>query len=213
MYQEFSNLITENIKFGKSMSELNPNTQRMYHRKKSAALAINDFVTNTIDYLKKEKQEYVVSDSVDFKAYNTASTGMKEINKGKERNLASLLDRRAKECRCLVFFEGAIFKAMCNIKKSGVMNTQTLIMLDVPSEEDVANRRPITLYAAEPGSPPPDRLFYKKAPSEETVLKEWGWTKLQVNVVPVNFHSGCGVKLYRQQYPLTHPGASTVRIL
>jgi hypothetical protein len=86
-------------------------------------------------------------------------------------------------------------------------------MLDVPSEEDVANRRPITLYAAEPGSPPPDRLFYKKAPSEETVLKEWGWTKLQVNVVPVNFHSGCGVKLYRQQYPLTHPGASTVRIL
>ena len=86
LHQEFYDLVSENINFAESMSELNPNTQRMYHRKKSAALAINEFVNNTIEYLKKTKQDYVVSESMDFKAYNTSSSGVIRIDKGKERN-------------------------------------------------------------------------------------------------------------------------------
>lgn len=211
-YDRFYYLIDKFITFKKSMSELSPNTQRMYHRKHSAAQAIDDFVSNMISHLSNNQRRFVTSDSADFKKYKTSNAGIIKINKTKEKNLVTLLNRRAKECSRLVFFEGAIFEATCNVKKIGVMNTQTLIMLDVPSEKDVANKRPITLYASKPGSPPPDRLYYDPAPSEETVLKEWGWKKVVLDVLPENFHSGGGVQLYRQQYPLTHPGASTASI-
>jgi hypothetical protein len=181
----------------------------MYHRKHSAAQAIDDFVSNMISHLSKEKRQFVISESVDFKKYKTSNAGIIKINKTKEKNLVTLLNRSAKECSHLVFFKGAIFEATCNVKKIGVMNTQTLIMLDVPSEEDIANKRPITLYASKPGSPPPDRLYHDPAPTEETVLKVWGWKKVVLDALPENFHNGGGVQLYRQRYPLTHPGAST----
>ena len=209
-FQEFYELITKNISFTGSMSDLSPNTQRMYHRKKSAALAIDDFVSNMISYLSANKKEHVISDSVDFKKYKTSNANNIKIDKGKEQNLVSFLDRKAKECGRLVFFEGAIFEATCNIKKCGVMNTQTLIMLDVPKPSDITNRRSITLYASKPGSLPPDRLYFEPAPSEETVLNEWGWTKVEIEVIPDNYHNAFGMQLYREQYPLTHPGASAV---
>jgi len=194
------------------MSEVSPNTQRMYHRKHSAAQAIDDFVTNMISHLSIHQRRFEISESVDYKKYKNSNTGIIKINKTKENNLVTLLNRKAKECGRLVFFEGAIFEATCNVKKVGVLNTQTLIMLNVPSQEDVANKRHITLYASKAGSPPPDRLYYDPAPSEETVVNEWGWRKVVLDVLPENFHNGSGVQLYRQQYPLTHPGASTASI-
>ena len=209
-YNEFYKLIVENIKFAKTMSELSPNTQRMYHRKKSANLAIDDFVSNMIGYMMKKKKKYVVAESVDYKKYITSNANNIKIDKSKEHNLVSALNRKAKECGRLVFFEGAIFEATCNLKKCGVMNTQTLIMLNVPEESDIRNRRGITLYASNPGSPPPDRLYFDPAPTEETVLKDWGWKKVKIDVTQDNYHSLSGMKLFREQYPITHPGASTV---
>ena len=41
-------------------------------------------------------------------------------------------------------------------------------------------------------------------------MNEWGWTKVEIEVIPDNYHNAFGMQLYREQYPLTHPGASTV---
>lgn len=193
------------------MKGLPPNTQRMYHRRKAAHEALQDFVEGTIEHLKKVKKSFVVSESVDYKKYKASNRDMVKIDREKEKNLVATLDNKVKEGKRLVFFEGAIFEGTYNDKKSGVSNTQPLIMLDVPSRDDVVNKRKIKLYAANPGSPPPDRLYYEDPPTKEEVVDVWKWKEVELDVVPETFINGGGVRLYRQQYPLTHPGASTVR--
>lgn len=210
-FEEFYNLIVDNIAFCDSMEKLPPNTQRMYHRRKAAHGALKEFVDNTVQYLVDTQTPHVVSHSLDFKKYSTSNSNMVKINEGTEAHLISTLDNKAKEGQRLVFFEGAIFEATMNDRKSGVVNTQTLLMLDVPSPQDVRDKKKIKLYAAKPGSSPPDRLFYADPPSKKEVVDEWGWKEVQLDVVPETFHNAGGVRLYRQQYPLTHPGASTVR--
>lgn len=129
-----------------------------------------------------------------------------------------MLDKNSnvKEPKRLLFFKGAVYQATRNKRSSNgfeYYNAQTMIMLSTPSEEDLKNFKPITLYACPPGSKVPSTLYYKEVPSVEEVENVWKWKKVMVTTTgeecQVNGRNNY-LSAVRKQYTLTHPGASTV---
>lgn len=180
----------------------------MYHRKKSAVRATDDFIDTTKNYLTQKERHFVISDATDKTKLRDDAAGFKTT---KEDSVIDLLNRKVRESRRLIFFEGALFEATRN--STGHKNSQILIMLDVPSEEDVKAKKKIKLYAAPPGSPRPKNLYHEKPPTAHEVEKEWGWKQVFVD----HAEEKCAVRsddilAYRCQYTMVHLGASTVSL-
>ena len=205
--EEFFDLMLE-MRYLRKWSEVDPDTVRLYHRKKSVNEAQDDFAETTELYLRRENIPYIVSAAKDF-IRKVGSKADKQLSES--ATVRKTLDRKVRECKRLLFFRGAVFVATQNDKSGTVFNSQTLIMLDVPSQETIDNGLPITMYAAPCGSPNPDRLYYSDPPSPDEVVNQWGWKKVKVGIAPENYVTSRHLLLYRQQYGLVPIGVSTVR--
>lgn len=198
-------LITENIKFVNDPAMLDPNSVVMYHRKKSAKSAQDEFVTRMEGYCKKNDIPYVISYSIDSKKATESNSSFVRSN---DRHLVKTLDHCAKEPYRLIFFPGAIYQATCNMK--GYQNSQTVVMIDAPTEEDILQRRPISMWAAPQGSLRPRQLCMTEIPSkEELTKKNWREIKVVITRDDAVFQKG-PLMMHRNQYTLVHPNASTV---
>ena len=210
LFKEFLDLITTNINFREKMEDVGMNTHCMYHRRSTASHAIQTLVGNMKAQLKREGKKHVVSSSVDYQKYSVGRSGFEEIDKERDNNLVMKMNRTKKEPQELVFFEGAVFDATRNDKH--ISNAQKLLMLEVPSQDDVDKKRAIKLYASNDCSRIPDCVYYETPPSREEVLNTWGWHEVWVEPVPEPRDADGLIELYRKQYPLVHPGASTVSV-
>lgn len=213
LYKEWQGLFQKIIRVVKSFKDIDPNWIQIYHRKASANLAIDSWVAMTEHLLSKKKlTKFHVSKAQHMMKYKTSSADAKPADDNEK--IVNMLDRDCgvKELKRLLLFPGCIYQVTRNNKSDNICNSQTVIMLDLPSRDDLENFRPITMYACPAGAEQPTSLFYDPPPSKEQVEKDWGWYQVKVSVAQENFVTDSVLMAYRKQYPLTHPGASTVRI-
>lgn len=207
--EEFFHLMLNNITFKRSMDEVPPDTWRLYHRKTSAMQAMDEFTRDTGNYLAARG---IVFERSIARDYMKKSGSKAEKQFTRNSTVTKLLDQKVKECKELLFFEGAVFEATQNDPHRNYFNSQSMIMLDVPDRETIENGLPITLYAAPCGSPRPEASYHANPPSRDEVVNEWGWKEVKVGVAPERFVSRHNILAYRQQYCLVHPGVSTVSV-
>lgn len=213
LYIEWVELFQKIIHVERSFEKIDPNWVQIYHRKASANLAIDNWVAMTEHHLsKKIPKNYFVSVAQDMMKYQTSSADAKPADNNDK--VVNMLDRDCsiKELKRLLLFPGCIYQVTRNNKSDNIWNSQSVILLDLPSLEDINNFRPITMYACPAGAEQPTSLFYDPPPSKTEVERDWGWYQVKVSVAPENFISDSFLLAYRKQYPLTHPGASTVSV-
>ena len=134
LVNEFVTLCSNNITFVDSWEDpcILPSTMRLYSKKIPAREASRQFVAsvrrsvNNNEYIERksedvEKSMYLHQDWVT--ASETTST---------------ILEQKVKEPRTILFFRGAIFEMTFNMEGK-FSNTQTVILNDLPSREDLSN--------------------------------------------------------------------------
>lgn len=216
IFKRWMKLFESVINVVKSFDEIPFEWVHMYHRKESASSAIETWIDITRKQLTSKGRDYTVCRATDLMKFKGSTSDFKPADGVTQ--VEQMLDKNSnvKEPKRLLFFRGAIYQATRNKRNSNgfeYYNAQTLIMLDTPSQEDLENFKPITLYACPPGSKVPSSLYFEDVPSAETVENEWKWKKVMVTPTgeecQVTGRSNY-LTAVRKQYTLTHPGASTV---
>ena len=203
----FIKLIIENIRFVDSFHDplITPDFLRMYHRKKSVNAALNEFIDDIINVLDNEDLDFTVAVSKDMQKVSDSRT---DLSLTEEVSVVKMLDQKVREPRRLLFYSGALFEATVNT--ADYSQSQTMIMLEVPTEEDIENKRPLSLLAAPADDGLIDQLFDFRNPPSEDLLLSKKWKKVKVNISGERLVSRNNVSACRRQYTLRHVGASTV---
>lgn len=205
IFHRFRGLMLKHVNFVSSFKKVPRDTVKCYHRKKSAAKARHDEIDEYIRSFEDGNIKFVISEACDYKKVGNAEP----TSADGEPAVVKYLDAKCRESKRLLFFEGALFEATSNVIGQ-YYNSQILIMLDVPSEEDVRLKKPIKLYAAPAGSKRPAKKIYDPPPSRDEVLNVWGWKEVSLGPPPESFHKGANFWAYRKQYSLVHVGNTTV---
>lgn len=210
LFAEFCKLLLENVNFVSSMDKTPVDTVRLYSRRITTAAARGDFIRNITTLMRENGADLVVSEASDFKKYEGSLAEPMSLNGDTDKYIIKKLDKDSKESRSLAFFSGALFEATRNVHGK-YLNSQTLLMLDVPTQEQVDSKQPIKLYVMPEKSQKPDKLYHDPPPTKEVVENDWGWKEVLVHHNEENWVSVKGqVKAYRKQYPLVHLGNTTV---
>lgn len=185
--------------------------QRMYAKCKPAQEACLQFVES----LKKEFDaigtEYVESVSVDRCRLVKTVQDYKQV-KESDNTITKEMDRKFREPRSLLFYKGATFESTLNFKSAkkgkAYSQSQLLLMVDIPTTEQIRSKGSITLYKSKPGVNYID--LADGVPGKDT-LASLGWKEVSVKCTPEN--RSITVKSYqctRMQYSLKHVGSSTI---
>lgn len=209
LHDRFIYLIKTHFKFVNSFSDesITPDVLRMYHRKKSVSNAMADFVKDV-----KQKLQYQGIPCKEFKSRDMRKTsdstvGLQETN---ERTVVDLLDNKAREPRHLLFYPGALFAATVNTKTYA--QSQTLLMIDMPTDKQLRNREPLKLFAAPPQDGILDEMLnLRQLPTKQELLDR-KWTEVKVEVCSERFYTRDHTTACRRQYSMVHVAASTVSL-
>jgi len=210
IYKEWQQLFGEIITVVPTSDCIDPNWVQIYHKKKLAHIALQNWVGYMERRLKELRKPFVISNSHDMMKFVSTSKDPTVANDNK--TVVSMLDRNnsVKELKQLLLFEGCIYTVTRNNSDGTLCNAQSVILLELPSQDHVASFKPITVYACPAGEPERNRLYYDPPPSAKEVEQEWGWKKVKVSLLQEHYITENHIIAYRKQYPLTHPGASTV---
>ena len=109
-----------------------------------------------------------------------------------------------------MFYPGALFASTVNTDQYA--QSQTLMMLDVPSKEHIKSCKPLVMYAV----PQNDDILaqimdHRKRPTREELLAK-KCTEVKVDVCLEWLVTRAHVTAPRKQYSLVHVGASTVSL-
>ena len=203
---EFFGLVLRRFNFFSSFSSIPFPVIALYHRKKTAARARGDEIELNLKRLQEEGKNFVISTAKDFKKVSTVDA----VPADDDKMVRKFLDSKCKESKRLLFFSGALFEATEN--GDNYKNSQVLLMLDVPTEEDVRMKRPITMYAVGAGSKRPAVLYYDPPPSKETVVNKWNWEEVKIRHSGENYVSTSSFSAYRMQYTMVQIGSMTVSL-
>ena len=206
----FRKLVKENFNFCDSFSsdEISPNHVKVSHKRKQALEAQDDLVDITKKALEQRNINYYVKHAGDFDKPHAALGGPK---KTKSEATKRLLDKNLRGPRRLIFYPGALFEATQNTDE--YVNSQLMLMLRLPSEEDLRQGNPIQLLKAKPGRAIPKEIFTWEEPGADAQQRyeAMGWEPVQVKCTDMtNSMSAYGVTASRIQYPLRPLGTSTV---
>lgn len=205
----FIYLITTYFRFVNSFSDplITSEHLRLYHRRKAVSEAHNTFVNDTKKCLIRENVNFTECASRDMKKTSNSRTDLQETH---NEQVVKLLNNKVREPHHLLFYPTALF--MSTVNTDTYSQSQTLMMLDVPSTSDVENRKPLTLYAAPvQDSPLEHNLNFRSPPSKEDLLKQ-KWEEVKVDVCMERLVTRDHISACRRQYTLVHVGASTVSI-
>lgn len=203
--KKFKELMLDNIKFVSSMKDVPPGWIKLFHRKKSANREIEEFITNTTDYLDTNKVKYVVCESTDMhKVSGTLGDGVQTH----DRVVVNLLNRKVREPQTLLFYSGALFEATSNTAQYN--QSQLMMLVDVPTHMQIMNREPLKLFAAPPGADIPEEFQSITSPPTEEDLLGRGWKEVMVRLSRDRQVTESNITAWRRQYTLKHIGASTV---
>jgi hypothetical protein len=202
--EQFKQLMRDNVNFVNTMSDpkLDFNVQRMYSTRQSATAQADDYVTTCLKHLRREGIEFCVCPAQDHQKTAHSRADLKLTH---NEEIQSHLDRKVREPRRLIFFDGATFEATVN--GDGYSQSQILLMTKIPSQQDIEHGWDITLFAAPADYVP--SLFSTEV-KEEAELLENGWKKVQISIAPERLITCNGSEAYRKQYTLRHLGASTI---
>jgi len=197
----------ENIKFVKSWDskEITPQHMRLYHRRLSAQEALDKYIEDTKKTLDATQIKYHLVTSKDMRK---ASDSLSTFKPSSDKNVEKLLDRSVRETRRVLFFPGAAFEATVN--NDQFSQSQLLVMVDLPTEEQIHGERPVAMMAAPPGFARTTSLFDITNPPKRKDLEMDGWTHVTVQygeTRPVIQHH---IVVTRRQYTAKHLAASTV---
>lgn len=176
--KEWVELFTEIIRVVPSFKEVDPNWVQIFHRKKSASASIETWIDNTLAYLLNHTAiKPKICRSHDLMKYAGSTVDLKSAED--EPDVVKMLNSssKVKEPKRLMLFPGCLYEVTRNNKQQGYFNSQLLILLSMPSDEDIENMRPLTMYACPCGQKSPDRHFFETVPSEDEVINVWGWKK------------------------------------
>jgi len=205
--QRFKKLIMEYIDYVDSWQDekITIETLRLYHRKLPASESMDNIIDEEIKRLKQRKKSTSYTEATDYSKIKGSRASLKRTQNTRVRNL---LNRKTREPSRLLFYVGAKYEATINTKQYS--QSQLLIMVELPNEDDLKNKKSISLMAAPPRGELPECITSPNWNHTETSLKELGWTKVLIPVTFEREHSQGNISAYRKQYCMRHIGASTV---
>ncbi|KAL7539846.1 hypothetical protein ACHAXR_009663, partial [Thalassiosira sp. AJA248-18] len=192
---EFKNLIEHNFQFVPTWDSVPPDVTRMYPKRMPAAEASHEYVESCQKNFERDGTPFSFSVAKDLERVVDTNG---EFVTATSPVIKSAINRAMKEPRKLLFWKGAVYHATIN--GEGYNQSQILVMLDVPTNEDIELKKPLKLFASPGGL----TCFSVHAgvPTEEQ-LKQDEWTEVSIGHVPQRpiTHRGvvgCGKQHYQQ---------------
>lgn len=116
------------------------------------------------------------------------------------------LNNRLKRKQQLMFYPKAKYEFTYNDEKLGFMQGQLAYLLDLPDAADIANNKPILLYASPPGC-----KYYPQGTVSADMLNQLGWYGVNVPYSTSQAEQiSSGIQAKRSQYGLRPRVASTI---
>lgn len=206
--ERFISLIVDNFNFVDSFDDpsITSETIRLYHRKKSVSEALATFADDMKSKLQSDGVSFTVCTSRDTKK---TSGSLGNLHETQDPQVVKLLNQKVREPRTLLFYPTCLFVSTIN-KGKAYSQSETLMMLDVPSQAEVSNRVPIMLWRPPHANSELERkLDPRNPPSKETLLAN-NWKEVKVEYSKPRLVTRSHVSASRGQYTITHVAASTV---
>ncbi len=207
LHDEFTELMSNNVQYVSDMNDpkLGPEVLRMYSRTRAeCASAAEDYVDTSIENLTMQGKSYKVCDANDLTRPLQSRRDLQTTN---NPAIKKMLDKKRREPRRLLFHPGALFEATVNGK--GYSQSQIVIMIEQPSNEDIDTWAPLPMMAA-PATFSSNDFICVETPTRERLLNE-GWTDVIIHATKeLNPLNSFGTECYRKQYTLKHIGTSTI---
>lgn len=201
-------MITENFNFVSSFSDpsILSETIRLYHRRKSVSEAFVTFIDDMKRRLQRDGVPFTVCVSRDMKKTSGSLGSPQETQ---DAQVVKLLNQKVREPRTLLLYQTCLFVSTIN-KGKAYSQSETLMMLDVPSLSDVENRVPLKLWKPPVANSELERnLDYRNPPTRETLLAN-KWKEVKIEFCRERLVTRAHVSACRGQYTMTHVTASTV---
>ena len=177
-----------------------PSTMRLYSKKIPAREASRQFVASVM-------RQVNVSDRLEKNAEDVQKSMYSHHDWVNASESVSLqLEKKVKEPKTLLFFRGAIFEMTFNVEGE-FSNTQTAILFELPSQEDLSNWRKIKVLKTPLGL---REIVFDPLLSKEAYL-ERGYIEVEVGPAPERAQNFPGnIQGKRKQYGLKHHVTSTI---
>ena len=203
----FKKHVSKSIAFVKSFKDerITPKTMKLYHRRKPANEALEDYIDDTIASLTRKRVRFTISVSKDQQKVRDSLAGMQQTHNEK---IVMMLSHKVREPRRLVFFPGAVFEATENT--NNYAQSQLMIIIDPPSNKTIQAKKPFEVMAAPAGGARLDEILSSDDIPTEDYLCSKGWKKVVVNISDERIVPHRGITACRRQYTLKHIGNSTV---
>ena len=186
-------------------SEITSETQCMFPTKKPKREASEQFINACKRDFASNNIHYITNDSKDLQRL-LGSRG--EFHPAISEDVIEGLNSAMKEPQTLLFWRGGLYEATVNTNQFN--QSQILLLLDVPTRQQLDNKESIVMYAAPAGIPVV--VDMENLPTEADLLQT-GWKKVRVKHSPARTITRKGVQGQRQQYSLCHIGNSTIHKL
>ena len=200
----FKELVGDCFDYAESWDDpkIDPQTQRMYGNRMPAYEASREFVESCKAKFDGDGTLYTMSVALNFQ--RTVGT-RSEYSRVVSDDVLRALNHELREPEKLIFYRGAQFEATLN--GDGYSQSQLLLMIDVPHEEEISNKALIPMMAA-----PPNVSYLDMSDGIPSVddLKASGWKDVRVGHAPESAVTCGGSVGRRVQYSLKHIGASTI---
>lgn len=204
---EFERLMIDNITFVDSWthSSIGNNVQRMYSKRRPASQAATEYTMGCLRRLVESGDEHLVSTAVDLQRPDGSRA---DFLTASDPDLLKTINTKSKEPKTLVFWRYATYEATVN--GESYSQSQLLLMIEIPTLEQVTSKSPIFLMAAPNGTNQFE--LGDNMPTEEELL-ERNWTKVSIGVPEERYFTkgrnvGC-----RRQYSMKHQGSATINKL
>ena len=202
LIDEFITLCSENFTFIERWDDdrILPSTMRLYSKRVPAREASQQFVErverqiNIQDRLEKIAED-VVKSRFSHQDWTPAPT-----------SISTQLEQKSREPKKLIFFKGEIYEITFN-EEGKFSNTQTVLLFDLPSQDDLDNWRKIKVLKAPLGMK--DVTFDSNKTKDEYLNQQF--EEILIGIAPQRTQflaNNCQAK--RKQYGLKHRVTSTI---
>ena len=199
---EFKNLLLHTCTFVDNWNDeiISPTTYRLYGKKFPARQASEQFIRQVRSQL--NRNEVRQRAAVDVQNPQLSHQEWQDANE----LTSNSLDHKCKEPRNLLFFIGAVYQFTYN-DDGNCTQSQLGLLLDLPSQMDIANFRKIPIMVAPPGV---KVVEFDGNKSRQDYTKD-GWVMKSVGIAPERSHTAqMNMRGQRRQYGLKHHVTSTV---
>jgi len=203
--RRFTELMSKHITFVDDFdnSIITPDVQRMHSKRKPAFVASNEYIAACQKQFESNNTPFLICNSEDYQ-HRIGSRA--DFVPATSKVLIDAMNKTLKEPPKLLFWKGAMFEATFN--GDGYYQSQLLIMLRLPTAEEIRKKSPLALFVA-PAHGINGLDVSNGIPSEQDLLSHQ-WKPVKIPIAPKREVSSTGVLGFRRQYAMKTVGASTI---